>query len=43
MMKKTDNGIRIEDRFYTNAEIIIALGLYDRIRNDEVFIKEKED
>ena len=43
MIEKTENGVIIEDTYYTNAEIIIALGLYDRIRNDEVFIKEKED
>ena len=43
MFEKTENGIRIEDRFYTNAEIILALGLYDRVRYEEIVITTKED
>ena len=43
MFEKTENGVIIEDRFYSNADVFIALNLYERIRNDEVFIMNKED
>ena len=43
MIEKTENGILLNGKFYTNAEIILALGLYDHVRYEEVVITTRED